>query len=376
VLVPKRGYVRALTIVLAASMALTACGGDSDDSGQAASSQNQDQVKADAAKTLAGAADRPTSIGITEPIGGEIPSGKTVAFMTCSLPSCTEIATIAEDAAAALGWTVNKINIGVTPETVKAGYAQAVQSKPDAVMGTGFGPELFGPELDALSEMGIPVLLASVAVEDPKVTATFMNAESNEHGGALQAAWTIAKYGTDSHTLVIDVPDLTTVHAWYEGFTAEYKRLCPDCELGEVSLATSDLGTPKVTSQVTTYVQSHPTTNAIQMATSNIALGLPPALEGVGYDGSVGVLNADDAVREYMRDGEVTVSNAIDWPTTVWKMFDTAARTMLGESIDPDLQAPETNWLYESDDIPEGSGYRTPLVIGYEDQFKELWNIS
>lgn len=368
----KAGIV--IAAVAATAIMLTSCGSSS--SMKDAPGADDDELTATAEEFLQSAAERPTSIGISEPIQGEIPKGKTVAFMTCSLPSCTEIATIAEDAAEALGWKLTKINIGVTPETVKAGYAQAVKMEPDAVMGTGFGPEIFGPELQKLVDLDIPVLLASVAVKDPRVTATFMDADSNKNGGALQAAWVIAKYGSNAHALVIDVPDLTTVHAWYQGFVAEYKRLCPDCELGESSIATADVGTPKVSTLVSTYVQSHPQTNTIQMATSNIALGLPAALRNLDYDGSIGVLNADDAVREYMRNGDVTVSNAIDWPTTVWKMFDTVARIQVGQPIDPALEAPEVNWLYEADEIPEGSGYRTPLVKDYVEQFMKLWGLK
>lgn len=361
--------------ITAAGVMLTACGNSAQNAG-ATGGATDDQVKAQATSLLKKADTRPTTIGITEPVGAPIPAGKTVAFMTCSLSSCTEISTIAEDAAKVLGWKLVKINIGATPETVKAGYAQAVQMHPDAVMGTGYGPELFGPELDQLSAMKIPVLLASVAMKSPKVTATFLDSAYNKDAGALQADWTLAKYGNDSHALAIDVPDLTTVHAWFEGFTAEYKRLCPGCELGQVSLATSDLGTPKVSSQVTAYIQSHPKANAIQMATSNIALGLPPALSTLNYKGSIGVLNADDAVRQYMRKGQVSVSNGSDWPTTVWTMFDTVARVYTNKPIGPDLSAPQSHWLYGPDNIPEGTGYRTPLVKDYQEQFKKLWNVS
>jgi ribose transport system substrate-binding protein len=363
-------------LTLAASLALSACG-SSDDDKPAAPQGSSDEIKTQAEAAVKPYTTRPTSIGITEPIQGQIPADKTIAYMNCSLPSCSEIGEIVKDAASVLGWKTVSINIGATPETVKAGWEQAVKLKPDAVIGQGYGPEIYSEELDELNKLDIPVILSSIAENDPRLTALFQEGNTAVvKAGAIQADWVLAKYGSAAEALAIDVPDLTSIHSWFTGFSDEYKRLCPNCKLGKVEFASTDLGTPKTASQIAGYVQANPGTNAIMMSVASIALGLPEALSALDYDGSVGVLNADEATRDYMRQGKITVSNSTDWATTVWKEIDTAARYMLGESVQPDLDAPENYFLYTADTIPEGQGYATPYVADYQDQFKKLWGLS
>lgn len=374
---PTRSRVASMAaLAMTAMLALSACG-SSDDGGGNAPQGSSDEIKAQAEAAVAPYTTRPTSIGITEPIEGEIPSGKTIAYMNCSLPSCSEIGEIVKDAASVLGWTTVPINIGATPETVKAGWEQAVKLKPDAVIGQGYGPELYGEELDELKALDIPVILSSIAENDPRLTALFQEGNTAVvKAGAIQADWVLAEYGSDAKTLAIDVPDLSSIHSWYTGFADEYKRLCPNCKLGKVEFASTDLGTPKTASQIAGYVQANPDTNAIMMSVASIALGLPEALEALDYDGAVGVLNADEATRDYMRQGKITVSNSTDWATTVWKEIDTAARYMMGQSVQPDIDAPENYFLYTGDTIPEGEGYATPYVADYQEQFKQLWGLN
>jgi ribose transport system substrate-binding protein len=366
-----------LVVSVAIALLLTACSSTKSEDAPNGDGPKADSVQAEAESLIKDVIARPTSIGITTPVGKPIPKGKTVAFMTCSLSSCGEIEKIAEGAAAILGWNVKKINIGVTPETIKAGYAQAVELRPDAVMGTGFEPTLFAPELKQLNSMNVPVMLGSVGSKTyPGITAAYISGEYSTNSGAKQADWTIAQHGTGTKTLTIDVPDLHSIQGWATGFKTEYKRLCPQCSLGSVSVSSADIGTPKVASQVTSYVQQHPDINMIQMATSSLAYGLPQALSPIGSKAQIGVVNADDTVRSYMKQNRVQVSNAIDWPSVVYKMFDTAARTFTGQPIDPDLNAAESEWLFTPDNIPEGSGYNTPIVLDYQDQFKKLWGIT
>lgn len=371
----RRRAIFVVSVAMSATLALSACGSDEDSTGVTASSDAD--VKAQAEEAVKPYTTRPTSIGVTEPIQGTIPTGKTIAFMRCSLSSCAEISEMYHEAAAVLGWTVEDVNIGGTPETVKAGYQQAVKLKPDAVIGTGYSTEIYGEELDELNRLGIPVIQNSIAENDPRLTALFQQGSTTVvKAGAIQAAWVLAQYGSDAKTLAIDVPDLTSIHSWYTGFAEEYERLCPDCKLDKVEFASTDIGTPKTASQIAGYVQANPGTNAIQMSVASIALGLPEALAALDYDGSVGVLNADEPTRDYMRQGTITVSNSTDWATTVWKGIDVVARTIVGQSVQPTIDAPENYFLYTADAIPEGEGYATPYVSDYQEQFKSLWGVG
>jgi len=368
----RRGAAAALALCVA--IGLSACG--SSDETANATQGTSDEIKTQAAQLVSTYTKQPTSIGVTEPVKGQIPAGKRIAYMNTGLSSAVEIEAILKEALTAVGWELVSVNVGLTPEKLKAGWEQAVRLKPDGVIGVGFGPEYFSPELDQLKAMNIPVVEVSLAKNDPRLTALFQGVDDVTRAGEIQAAWTLAQHGSDAKTVAVDVPDLESVHAWFTGFSNEYKRLCPNCKLDKIQFAATDMGTPKTASQLAGYVQAHPDTNTIMMAVASLALGLPDALAPLGYKGSIGVLNADEAIRDYMRKGQVTVSNSTDWATTVWLTVDTLARAFLGESVQPDLDAPLNYYLYTGENIPAGKGYATAYVADYQAQFKKLWGKS
>src|SRR5271170_3035262 len=90
---------------------------------------------------------RPTSIGITTPVGKTIPKGKVVDFIECGVPACVVEGNILQSATNLLSWKLDRINAGTSPQQIADAYQQAVTNKPDAVIGSGFGRALFDPEL-------------------------------------------------------------------------------------------------------------------------------------------------------------------------------------------------------------------------------------
>ncbi|CAM5711151.1 hypothetical protein SALBM311S_03068 [Streptomyces alboniger] len=100
-----RGRTRATTALFttAALLALAACGGNSDASSPAkAAGGNPVGVKA-AEAVLAQYSKRPTSIGITQPVGKPVPSGKKIDFILCGVQSCQDLANYFTEAAKVLG---------------------------------------------------------------------------------------------------------------------------------------------------------------------------------------------------------------------------------------------------------------------------------
>ena len=62
----------------------------------------------------------PTSVGVTVPIKGKIPTGKKIAFMNCGVEICIALGNAVKEAAAILGWTVEDVNVGATPDEINA----------------------------------------------------------------------------------------------------------------------------------------------------------------------------------------------------------------------------------------------------------------
>lgn len=319
--------------------------------------------------------ERPPSIGITTPVGKPIPKHKTVAALFCSIPSCTVLYTYAEQAAAALGWKLVKINIGLTPETVKAGWDQAVAMHPDAVISAGFAPSLYESELKTLVSEHVPVIEGSIAENirpHDGLTAVFDGNQANQAAGKLQAQWVINKFGTKANTLSVGVPSFPTITTVVTSFKDEYKKLCPSCQLGSINLSNTDIGTPAVASAVTAYLQQHPSVNVVESSDSDVAIGLPAALQSAGQNPDIVLLDTSPTVSSYIANDQVAVTTGVDWPTLIWQMFDTFARIFTHQSTEPDMTAPEPQWLISKHNIPTTSGY-FPLVADYQSQFKKLW---
>jgi len=162
-----RARLRFAVVATVASLATltAACGssGGTGSSGPSSSSTAGSSGNSQLQQVVQTTSSRPASIGITAPVGKPIPKNKTIAALFCSIPSCTILNTYAQQAADALGWKLVKINIGLTPETVKAGWDQAVALHPDAIISAGFPPALYPSELKTLASENIPVIEGSIA---------------------------------------------------------------------------------------------------------------------------------------------------------------------------------------------------------------------
>ena len=83
---------------------VTAAGCGSDSGGSSAQSGAGANVAA--AQTLAEqATTRPTSIGLTKPIGKPVPTGKKIVYISCGVEACEIQGDIIKQGAADLGWT-------------------------------------------------------------------------------------------------------------------------------------------------------------------------------------------------------------------------------------------------------------------------------
>src|SRR6185437_22578 len=235
--------------------------------------------------TVAKYTPRPTAVGISTPVGKAVPKGKTIAFIQCSIPSCVHLGNYLVTAGKMLGWTVKRINGGLSPETIKNAYDQAISDNVDAVIGSGFPKTIFAPELAQLKAKNIPVIELSVGTSPGTgITAVYEGTKTNQNYGILQADWVYAKLGKTANTLVIGLPTFPTITILEGAFKKAYKQLCPSCALGQVTVAATTIGTPKIPTTVVGYLQRHPTVNMIETSDSDTVIGLPSALQAAGMN--------------------------------------------------------------------------------------------
>ena len=107
-----------------------AAGGSSSASSSAASSTTiQAAIDAVAKYSV-----RPTQIEVTTPVGAPVPKGKTVEWLQCPIPACTQLGDGLKAATDALGWKLKIIDSGLTAETIANAWAKAAANKHDAVI--------------------------------------------------------------------------------------------------------------------------------------------------------------------------------------------------------------------------------------------------
>lgn len=365
-------------LILVVCLALAACssssdssGGTSGGSGTSTNAPGQKEAAARAAKYLT----RPTSIGVTEKIGKPIPKQR-VAFIICSLPSCTYLNDVADHAAAALGWDLVKINEGVTPQSVQTAYAQAARENLDGIVTGGFDPRQAAPEqLKTLTDQGVPVFAGSIAGEaGDGVTAIFDGTETNKIYGQIQADFAYGKFGTKASSLIIEVPTFPTIMDVVNSYDDNLKKLCSSCDNGRVTVSAADLGTPRVATAVTAYLTQHPDVSVIETSDCDAVAGLGPALKTAGSDAKIICLYSGSLVNPDIRSGLVVGAVAADPMEWTMKGFDAMVRTATEKSIDPDVNTPEPQWLLTKDNLP-ASDAPHPLVEDFEQQYYELWGV-
>src|SRR5262245_47791624 len=115
--------VRVVSAVALGSLVLLATAGCADSDAEAGAPPTSKSLPADVQKVVT----RPTTVGITEPLKSPIPAGKTIAWVTCSIPSCQQLDAPMKEAAAAAGWTLKEVNGGATPTTIGAAWDEVVK---------------------------------------------------------------------------------------------------------------------------------------------------------------------------------------------------------------------------------------------------------
>ena len=197
--------VAGTALVLTVAACGSSSGGGSKSSGSSGSSSSSASgnfagIKAAVEKDL----QRPTSINITAKLKGKPVTGKTVDWLQCSVPACVALTQPLKEAISTVGWKLNVVDAGVTPETIKNAWNKAVSDKPDAVIASGFSRSLFNPELAKLKSMNIPVIdLTTADSPGNGLTAVFDYGPDYLASGKRLADYALAQDGTKVNAVMV-----------------------------------------------------------------------------------------------------------------------------------------------------------------------------
>jgi ribose transport system substrate-binding protein len=370
----------ALVSAIAVLVVVAGCGssskgsGGGGGSGTTPSSGSLADVKAAVDKALK----RPTSINITAKLNGAPVKDKTIDWVQCGVPACVALTAPLKAATDAVGWKLNVIDGGVTPETIKNGWDKAVSDKPDAVMASGFSRALFNPELAKLKSMNIPVIDLTTA--DPPgngLTAVFDYGPDYLASGQRLADYALSQDGTNVNAVMVLSSAFANLSFVGQGFKTELQSKCSNCPVASFEVPATSIGKDLPT-RITAYLTAHPKVNWAYVGYDDMVLGLPSAMAAAGLTGKVKVVTIDNepATQAYMKNKQALVaSDGFPGPEIMWRSVDFLLRYFAKQDTSPSTAHNLPVWLLTGDNVPSTTeGF--PLVADYQAQYKALWGLS
>ncbi len=325
-----------------------------------------------AKKLLAMWTSPPTSIGITEPVKGKIPTGKKIAFMNCGVEVCIALGKAVEEAAGILGWTVEDVNVGATPDEISGAWNRVAQGNYDGVIASGLPSALFADALDKLKAKGVPVAECCVSDETNPAIVAVVGDSTVPPTGNQYAAWISADSDGDANVLWVGSADFPVIAKLKAGYDDGMASWCPDCKTDSIEIPAAEIGTTMPT-KIAAYVRSHPDINYVALGYDGFATGLPQALQDAGVADKVKFIG-DDALpmnKQMVVDGQQGASIAFPIYEEMYAAVDALARTYVDESVEPSL-AMLPLYIYTAENMVDPTKFE-PLVPDYQDQFKALW---
>jgi ABC-type sugar transport system substrate-binding protein len=395
-----RGRLLGIALISVATLALAACSSSassnpaSSSSAPSSSSPSSSAPSGSAPSSSSGTASfaaavaantkfeqRPTSIGITTPVGKTIPKGKVIDFIQCGVPACVVEGDILQSATNLLGWTLTRINAGTSPQQIADAYQQAVTNKPDAVIGSGFARALFNPELTTLASMKIPVLEAFVGDSTGDgLTGVVGGPTNNAIQGKEVADYILANTTSQSATIGAVVPSgFPNMVQEDQAFAAEIQQQCSSCTVKLLTVPVTSIGTD-LTTRISSFLTANPSIQWLWDGYDDMVTGLPTALKGASISNVKvatismnGTVAADISQNQY-----VTSAIGTSFPEVYWREIDLLARYFTGQPYSVDLNdATLPFWTITSSDVPSNAASVTfANVVNYEQQFEQLWGLS
>ncbi|ADB50766.1 sugar ABC transporter substrate-binding protein [Conexibacter woesei] len=373
-----RGRLAVMAAVLAVGMPLSACGSDAEDDAAPAGAKTAATAASQASPETARALQRPTSIGIDVPLRGPIARDKTIYWIQCSSPACVALTTPLKAATEAVGWRLRVVNAGLTPESVKAAWHQAVQGDPDAVVGSGFSRALYEPELKALADRGVPVL--NMMTADPPengYAATQNYGPDFVAAGERLGAYVLDRGGDDVNAVSVTTSAFANLGFVARGFKDAIEAGCPSCKVADELVPATSIGN-ELPTRIATYLQAHPDVNWVYVGFTDMMVGVPAALASAGISKDVRFVTLDSlpTTAQYMKDGNYLVAAAASAkPEIMWRHVDFLLRHFNRESTRPSTAHTLPIWTVTADALPSTTE-TFPLVEDYEQQYRKLWGID
>ena len=361
----------ALLVLGLALVAATGCGSNS---GSSAAQSGGGASVAEAQTRTKQATTRPTSIGLTKPIGKPVPTGKKVVFISCGVEACEIQGNIIKQGAADLGWTAETIGTDGSPEQLQNAFKTALRQGADGVIINAVNRASVAKQIEQAKKQGV-AFVTSASVDEPGdgILANIADKRNSGNIGEHLAAQIVADSDGKANTLFVNISAFQILKALGDQFSSSYKKYCPDCKYDALDIPVTSLG-KDAPDRIVSYLRSHPQVNYVVLSVSNaLGAGLPAALRAAGLADKVKIVgqSGDSQTFQDLQAKNINSVAAYDYYTVDYLMLDALARHFAGAPPQP---ANPPLWLVTPENMPaEATKGLFPVVPTYRDEFKKLW---
>lgn len=389
----------AVTGAVIVSAGLVACGSDdsSDNAGGGGTVQStelvagaQELVKIAENDLVYSSTDTPTSPQEIEAYGDwrgptdapEIKKGANVQVIVCTKQAvaCMEGAQGVQEAGKKLGWKVDVIDGGGTPEGFSKAFDTAFSRNPDAIATIAVPALAVGNKIEEATKRGIITAntgdVPPTGGETPydsyvSFRMTFMM--------SLAGFGEIARTEGKANSIVVTdsgVPSLIEAMGQYKKVLAT----CDACKTTDVSWTIADASNPtKVASIVAGAISKNPNATSIAVP---YAIGLPAviqAVESAGKADQIKVItkDADKVGLQAVADGQVVFNPGAPAVWAGWAVADQLIRGFAGE----DYLGPDETGLglmfFTKANVPASADINdAPQMIDYAAEYAKAWGVN
>ncbi len=357
------------TIAAIAALGMAACASDAD-SGSSGGPSDVDAAQAVVDEHLV----RPTTIPVTEPFEGEIPSGESLIFLSCGAPSCNLQGEIFEEMATKVGWSFEQVNTTGTPESVRAAWDTAVREEPTAVVYTAMDYTQFTEQMQTLQDAGTTVAACCIT-DDAPVDYNIFDIDFAAEVGAVFADFVTAHSDGDAEVLEVTVSAFPVLQGYTDGYNSEIAKVCPGCSTEELDVSYDALVAGESPNAIVSHLRAHPDTKYVVLNLENLGIGLPAALSAAGLTDITTIgAGPDETTLQYVESGQQAATiPMIPFYEVDGAIFDAILRDVTGQTVPDGLEVDIPIWIVTEDNIPGSEIF--PDVEDALDQYYELWGV-
>lgn len=379
-----RSGVVACIACVALGLLISACGSSGGGSSQTSSSSTSTESTGSSTSSsdiYAAAKQTVEKLSAIQPtpqlpaLSGPAPSGKTVAGVNCTLPTCVPDA--GKEQAKMLGWEFKSIPIDLTkgPSDAVRALDQAIAAKPDYIYFKSlYSMEPLAPGLAKANAAGIPVVqYAGTSGAENVVGCVNCDPEYVEVGKVMTQV-ALADAGAKTGIAFVCDQNYTPLQQLNQGFddmAAEGKSSGTAFDKVNVDLTKPPA---EVAQTVVNFVKRQPDTQYVLACVPEVATALPQALAQAGLTEKIKVIYGSPHPQQLaaVKAGTAFAAVASEAEFSSWRGFDLMVRLGLEDEIPEDLRNP-VGWMQIINKENAGQVDPTMQPPNTVETFAELW---